>query len=100
MASRVKSAFGGKSASEESAQLAEQRVAVAQALEEYKATEEKGAKKAEAAKDAEPVKLEEAKAAESAAPKSYVQVEEGAELVIDPNVIAESPFFNEGPDAK
>lgn len=53
VATKVKTAFGGKSASEESAQLAEQRVAVAQALEDYKAAEAAEAKKAakEAAAD-------------------------------------------------
>ena len=40
VATRVRNAFGGKSASEESAQLAEQRVAVAKALEDYKAAEQ------------------------------------------------------------
>ena len=41
VATKVRTAFGGKTASEESAQLAEQRVAVAQALEDYKAAQEK-----------------------------------------------------------
>lgn len=39
MATRVREKLGGKTASEESAQLAEQRVAVAKALEDYKAAE-------------------------------------------------------------
>ena len=102
VAMRVKSAFGGKSASEESAKLAEQRVAVAQALEDYKAAEEKSAKKGDEAEvneaaitgEMEPI------ASSDEPPKSYVQVEEGGELVIDPDVIAESPFFDEGPDEK
>ena len=55
---RVKGKFGGKNASDESAMLAEQRVAVAQALEDYKAAEEKDAKKAaKAAKIAEEAEL-------------------------------------------
>ena len=55
---RVKGKFGGKNASDESAMLAEQRVAVAQALEDYKAAEEKDAKKAaKAAKVAEEAEL-------------------------------------------
>lgn len=106
-ASRMRSKFGGKDASEESTQLAEQRVAVAQALEDYRAAEEKDAKKAhKAGVDGEAVD-EAATTGEfdpipdaDAAPKSYVKIEEDAELVIDPNVIADSPFFDEGPDAK
>ena len=47
VADRVKTALGSKDSSDESAQLAEQRVAIAQALEEYKAAEEKDAKKSE-----------------------------------------------------
>ena len=99
VANRVKSVFSGKGASEESAQLAEQRVAVAQALEDYKATEKKDAEKTEHVKN-ESVSQKENEVVESSAPKSYVQVEEGAELVIDPEVIAESPFFNESADAE
>lgn len=94
VATRVKSKFGAKDASEESAQLAEQRVAVAQALEEYKAAEENDVKKSTAAK------LEEVEAVEIKAPKSYVEVEEGSKPVIDPEVIAKSPFFDGDPDAE
>ena len=47
VATRVRTAFGSKSASEESAQLAEQRVAVAKALEDYKAAEQAGEKSEE-----------------------------------------------------
>ena len=103
VASRVKTALGGKGASAESAQLAEQRVAVAQALESYKAAEEKDAKKAvddepqeEAATTLEFEPIPEA----DEAPKSYVKVEEGVEPVIDPAVIANSSFFDDEPDAK
>ena len=104
MASRVRSAFGSKGASAEAAQLAEQRVAVAQALEDYKAAEKKDAEKAKAAEEAakavEPItdKGEEPESA-SDAPKSYVKEPmDGEELVIDPKAIAESPFFDDNPD--
>lgn len=111
VATRVKTAVGGKSASQESEQLAEQRVAVAKALEDYKDAEAKEAKKAaqlaedaaaaapavaaaavESAVEAAPAEQE---AAQNDEPKSYVKIEEGEELVIDPQVIAESPFFND-----
>lgn len=95
VATRVKTALGGKDSSDESAQLAEQRVAVAQALKEYEAAEEKEGKK--------PANVvEEALSAEAveAQPKSYVKVEDGTEPVIDPKVIAESPFFDGESDAE
>ena len=103
---RFRHAFGKKDASDESAQLAEQRVAVAQALEEYKEAEVKDAKAA--AKAARSAQIEEAAPAHAAeaapstdAPKSYVkESSDGTEPVIDPKVIAESSFFDEGPDAK
>ena len=95
MADRVRHAFGSKDASQESAQLAEQRVAVAQALEEYKAAEEKDAKK----QDEAPKQV--AEHADGGAPQTYVKEPvDGEQPVIDPQVIAESPFFDEGPDAK
>ena len=103
VASRVKTVLGGKDASKESAQLAEQRVAVAQALEEYKAAEGKVEKKTagdellnEAATTLEFDPIPDA----DDAPKSYVKIEEGVEPVIDPAVIANSSFFDDDPDAK
>ena len=109
VASRVRSAFGGKSASQESAQLAEQRKAVAQALEEYKAAEKKEADKAtdgDAAANAgaerpavKPLTPDEQPNPD--VPDSYVRkFEEGSEPVIDPKIIAESAFFEEGSDAE
>ena len=124
VANRMKTYFGGKSASQESAQLAEQRVAVAQALKDYEAAEEKEAKRAakqaaraerestpelKPAAQAQPAVQSAAKpdvAEETKAPapaageklETYVNMAEGEELEIDPKVIAESPFFND--DAK
>lgn len=117
MASRVRSAFGGKKASDESAQLAEQRMAVAHALEEYRATEGKAAdakavegatiselekpaaEPAVAAAAAEPTaEPEPAAAAEPTPthPNSYVKdTGDDSELVIDPKTIAESSFFDD-----
>lgn len=69
VATRFKSALGGKSASEESAQLAEQRVAVAKALEDYRAAEAKEAKKA----------AEEADAADAGdEPVEYIEIKDDA----------------------
>ena len=76
VATKVKNAFGAKSASDESAQLAEQRVAVARALEDYKAAEAKEAAKAakEAAADDD--------AGEE--PVEYIEIkEEAAEEVVE-----------------
>ena len=104
VADRVRSAFGGKHASEESAQLAEQRVAVAKALEDYKAAEKKDAEKAKEAEAAsQPAAAEEPAADKTEkiepipdTPKSYVkEVADGEELVIDPKAIEESPFFDD-----
>ena len=133
VATRVRSVFGSKNASNESAKLAEQRVAVARALEDYKAAEQKEAAKADDAKGApkkvgdkareadggradapldggeasdgdnadsgfEPIDTE--SMATDGFPNSYVKkFEEGSEPVIDPKVIAESPFFEEESDA-
>ena len=121
MASRVRTHFGGTSASSESMRLAEQRVAVGQALKEYEEAEAKNnpvleeQQEPEAPTAAAPVldpavvasvaaigarnELDDEAAADQGdSPKSYVKYEEGAELEIDPKVIAESPFFND--DAK
>lgn len=96
VAARVRTAFGGKSASEESEQLAEQRVAVAKALEDYKAAEEKDAKKAESSEMR-------VKAADESQPT--LDVDEGspvpgAEPVIDPLAIEETSFFDDPSDAE
>ena len=119
VASRVKTAFGGKGASDESAKLAEQRVAVAKALQDYEAVAEKQGQDGEQPQDeaekprehvpapdpqpqpeAEPdFDFADAHAEEmipsDGAPKSYVKANEGEELVIDPKVIADSPFFSD-----
>lgn len=89
VASKVKSALGVRGASTESEQLAEQRVAVAQALEDYKAAERK-AEKASASADQDP---------EPAAPVQPAQADDGEQphLEIDPDAIKESPFFNDEP---
>lgn len=101
VASRVKNAFGGKGASEESVQLAEQRVAVARALEDYKAAEEKQAKKAAKAEaDAEAESKPQTHEEPGDVPGSYVKkFEEGCEPVIDPHIIADSHFFDEESNA-
>ena len=138
VATRLKQKLSNTTASEESAQLAEQRVAVAQALKDYEAAEEKAAAEAASAEAVEamapeapaapeapeaPVEAAPAVAAAAVAaaapvepatpavpvvpeapapapapsneiPNSYVKIEEGVEPVIDPKVIAESPFFD------
>lgn len=96
VASRFRNVIGGKSASAEAAQLAEQRVAVAQALENYKAAEENAQPSSKAEPDEKPEDAP-AKPANSIDDGSPVP---GAEPVIDPKVIAESPFFDDEPDAK
>ena len=69
VATKVKNKLGAKSASDESAQLAEQRVAVARALEDYKAAEAKEAAKA----------AEEAEAGDTAEePVEYIEIKEEA----------------------
>ena len=103
---RVRNAFGSKDASDASAQLGEQRAAIERALEDYKAAEKQDAQKGEKPAPVEEPKLEskpepepEPEVAET--PKTYVKESaDGEEPVIDPKVIAESPFFDEGPDAK
>ena len=59
VATRVRGAFGTKSASDESAQLAEQRVAVAKALEDYKAAERQEAERSAAEAVEEAVEMAE-----------------------------------------
>lgn len=78
VATRVKTAFGGRSASEESAQLAEQRVAVARALEDYKAAEAAEAKKAakEASQDPEVEQDDDLK--DPTEPIEYIEIKEEA----------------------
>lgn len=116
VSTKVKSAFGGRDASVESAQLAEQRAAVARALKEYELAEAKGdaapalepaqAPAEETAPIAQPAA--QATAPMAAAPaadddlKTYVEMKPGSdeELVIDPHVIAESSFFDDGTDAE
>ena len=129
VATRVKTRFGGTSASQESVRLAEQRVAVGQALKEYEEAEAKENPPEQLDEPQEPAVKTAASpvldpavvasiaaigargesnsevAAESVADaavngggeplKSYVKYEEGAELEIDPKVIAESPFFSD-----
>lgn len=112
VAERVRSAFRGKHASAESEQLAEQRVAVAQALEDYKAAEKK-AKHGNVSRDA--AKLDQGSGAGDDDPITAKIPEPtrerrhsaddgspvaGAEPVIDPRVIAESPFFDETSNAR
>jgi len=119
MATRVKTRLSGTSASAESMHLAEQRVAVGQALREYEEAEARNmpvnpaleqVQEPEVKTAAAPVLDPDVIASVAAisarnepgneaaggtdSPKSYVKYEEGAELEIDPKVIAESPFFN------
>ena len=107
VASRVRAAFNSRDASAESAKLGVQRSAVERALEDYKAAEEKDATK----KTAQPSKGEDAHDGKQLSgdteklepiqeqPQSYVeQPKDGSELVIDPQVIAESTFFDGDPD--
>ena len=72
MAAKMKSKFTPKSASDESAQLAEQRVAVAQALKDYEKAEE-SKEAAAAAFEPEPVDDKPA----DKGPKKYVEIDEG-----------------------
>ena len=97
VADRVRSALGPKHASEESEQLGSNRDAIEKALEDYKAAEEADAQANASALAEEKPQPEHA----AEAPKSYVKDSvDGEEPVIDPKVIAESPFFDEGPDAR
>lgn len=73
MAARVRERFGGKDASTESAQLAEQRVAVAQALEDYKNA---GEKESKAAAGVKPAAEAEPAMKSDAAHEGYIDIEE------------------------
>ena len=113
VASKVREHFGSKHASDESAQLAEQRAAVAQALADYKAAEEKEAKaaaqsEAEVAAPAAAAAAA-AEAAVAAAAEAVAAAPEPAAApvhssdnpspegyqVIDPAALENSPFFDE-----
>ena len=103
VASRVRAAFNSKDASDESAKLGSQRSAVERALEDYKAAEMKDATKKKAESLESEVKHDSAQLSGDTEelepvqnqPKSYVEKpEDGSELVIDPQVIAESTFFD------
>lgn len=112
VAARVKDALGGKSASHESEQLAEQRVAVAKALEDYKAaegkkapTQDEQAGKAETQPAAANTEVPQVAAATSqpagekpSEPAATEQDQSYKE--IDPRVIAESSFFDGEPETK
>ena len=111
VASRVKTKLGGRTASDESAQLADQREAVARALEDYKAAEAKDAKHAAHAAEA-PAPETKLEAAAEPAPKPAEEVPE-KELedafpspspsdysVIDPQAIEESAFFDDAANDK
>ncbi len=103
VASKMRSRFGSKKASDESTQLGEQRAAVEDALEAYKAADEQETQQTDeaSAKAVEEVPEPDQPEQANDAPKSYVkEFEEGSEPVIDPKVIAESPFFDGEEDAK
>lgn len=92
VATRVRGAFGTKSASDESAQLAEQRVAVAKALEDYKAAERQEAERSEAeavveTESAEEIVEEAVEAVETVEPA--VDVEKAADEAAAPAEAAE-----------
>ena len=107
VATKVRERFGSKNASEESAQLTDQREAVAKALEEYKAAEEAEEKSAEkanyveveepAAADPEPEPEPEPVEVGAPDPDPEADFESAAEgdekpyRVIDPEVLENSP---------
>lgn len=97
MASRFRSAFGGKSASDEAAQLAEQREAVAAALEDYRKAESEGAGETAPAASAAPAPAEAARPARQAAvnPIDEGSPVPGSDPVIDPKAIEETSFFDD-----
>ncbi|MBQ9002076.1 MAG: DUF948 domain-containing protein [Eggerthellaceae bacterium] len=95
VADRVRNVLGPRNASDESEQLGSQRDAIEKTLADYKAAEKADAQASAPAEE----KPQPEHAAE--APKSYVKDSaDGEEPVIDPKVIAESSFFDEGPDAR
>ena len=124
VAAKVRERFGSKNASDESAQLGDQREAVAKALEDYKAAEmaeEQAAEKAdyveveepaaelepEPAAEPEPEPAAEPEPAEAGAPDPDPEAdfeagsgEEKPYMVIDPEVFENSPFFEDKPDDK
>lgn len=94
VASKVKFAFGGKDASEEAAQLAEQRVAVAQALKDYEAAEGKTPKG-----EADDSAFQEEADAEDV-PKSYVEIDEGTVPAAEPQTADADTWGGDVEDAE
>ena len=94
VAERVRNAFGGRGASQESEQLAEQRVAVARALEDYREAEKREASQAKKGK------REQKPQNAPAQMGSYEEATADTEPVIDPDALADSPFFDDGVDTK
>lgn len=92
VANRVRERFGSKSASEESTHLGDQRAAVEQALDDYKAAD--AAEAEEAGQNGYTEIDDDAQAGEAstAAEKPY--------SVIDPEAIENSPFFQDKVDGE
>ena len=96
---RVRNVFGSKDASDASTELGEHNAKIAKALEDYKAAEKLDAGESGAKEQAVSAEPKHGSVANGDVPGSYVKASaDGEEPIIDPKVIADSPFFDEGAD--